>query len=293
VVKLALVLVACTGCAQLLGLDSTKFDFKDAMVDAPSVCDGAPACVANTGRSVCGQLVDTGANGGALLRVASPTGTACSSTEGPCALAVYGQTKTAFFASSATRVAGTIDDCGRFVVPDLDATAADVAVVFTATTNVTTATLVLGRPTMTGTDTGVIGYGVTTATVGTDTGVIGYGVTTATEADWGSQLSTTISAGYLVTQVDTTGAPAVGFVDWVMGGPVVGPPVPPWDAYFSGGKAFGAFDPQQRMTDASGTSLVVPPTGSFMLGGARTGRTCKQIGLQLVPNALVHVALSC
>ncbi|MGE5181384.1 MAG: hypothetical protein ACM31C_04960 [Acidobacteriota bacterium] len=273
-------LVACTGCAQLLGLDSTKFDYKDAMVDAPSVCDGAPACTSTTGRSVCGIVIDTGANAGTPLRVASPTGGACTTADGPCALTVYGQTKADFFAGASTQVAGTIDDCGRFVVPDLDANAADVAVVLAAASNVTTATLVLERPT----------------SPGTDTNVLAYAVATTTAASWGSQLSPasppTISSGYLVTQADAAGAPLAGESVWVNGGPVAGPPTVPWSAYFTD-RPFGALDPAQTMTAAGGTSLVLPATGSFMLGGARTGKTCKQITVQLVTDVLIHVTLSC
>ncbi len=278
--KLALVLVACTGCAQLLGLDNTKFDYKDAMVDAPSVCDGAPACTSTTGRSVCGIVIGTGANAGTPLRVASPTGGACTTADGPCALTVYGQTKANFFAGAATQVAGTIDDCGRFVVPDLDPTAADVAVVLTAASNVKTATLVLGRPTE----------------AGTDTNVLAYAVASTTATSWGMQLSPssppTISSGYLVTQADAAGAPLAGEEVWVNGGPVAGPPTVPWSAYFTD-KAFGTLAPGQTATAAGGTSLVVPATGSFMLGGARTGKTCKQITVQLVSDVLIHVTLSC
>lgn len=276
---LCLLLVACTGCAQLLGLDNTKFDYKDAHVDAPSVCDGAPACTSTTGRSVCGQLIDTGANAGVALRVASPTGAACTGTEGPCALAVYGQIASDFYAGSSTQVAGTIDDCGRFVVPDLDATAANVAVVVTGAANATSAALVLARPT----------------SPGTDTGVLVYAVTTATQTAWATELSSgsppDLSSGYLVTQSDTSGALA-GEQVWVNGGPVGGPPSQPWSAYFVD-KPFGMLDATQQMTGTGGSSLVVPQTGSFMLGGARTGKTCKQITVQPVANVLIHVDLSC
>ncbi len=278
--KLAALLLACTGCAQLLGLDSTKFDYKDAMVDAPSVCDGAPACTSTTGRSLCGIVIDTGTNAGAPLRVASPTGGACTNAEGPCALTVYGQTKADLFAGAATHVAGTIDDCGRFVVPDLDASAADVAVVLTAASNATSATLVLGRPT----------------TPGTDTNVLAYSVAMTTVAAWGTQLSSAsppaITAGYLVTQADAAGAPLAGEEVWVNGGPVAGPPTVPWSAYFTD-KPFGTLDPAQKTTGAGGTSLVSPASGAFMLGGARTGKTCKQISVQVVTGVLIHVTLSC
>ena len=67
--------LACTtGCAQLLGLEATKFDQKDAMTDGASVCDGAPMCVSTTGRSVCGVLFDTGVMAGLPVRAPSFTG---------------------------------------------------------------------------------------------------------------------------------------------------------------------------------------------------------------------------
>lgn len=278
--KWAALLVASTGCAQLLGLDDTKFLYKDGAVDAPSVCDGAPACVSTTGRSVCGQLFGTGAQAGELLRAATPTGTACmpGSTDGPCALSVYGQSEASFFAGTSTdRVAGTVDDCGRFVVPDLDVTAADVAVVFNGPNFVTNASLVLGRMTVAGEDKNVPAFAAVTTTL----------------TDWGTQLSTTVSDGYLVTEADASGPLATEEV-WVSGGPVPGPPNPPWSAYFSGGKPFGTLDPNAKMTDASGSSLVVPAASApFMLGGKRTGHTCMQVSVQPVAGALIHITLSC
>jgi hypothetical protein len=274
----ALVLVGCAGCSQLLGLQDTKFDFKDAMIDAPSVCDGAPACSSTTGRSACGYLVDTGANSGIALHVASPTGGACSgSSEGPCALSVYGQSEADFFAGAATQVQGTIDDCGRFVVPDLPTSAANVAIVFSGADNVTTALLVLDRPAM----------------PGTDTGLVAYPVSTATEAAWSTQLSTTVGGGYLVLFARGT-VPQATEVAWVGGGPIMGPPrPPPWAAYFGGDTPFGMLDPSATQSEDSGTALVVAPAGSFMLGGAKFGATCKQIAVQTVGAALVQVSLSC
>jgi hypothetical protein len=273
------VLLLATGCKQVLGLDDTKFAFMDAAVDAPSVCDGAPACTSSTGRSVCGQLYQTGASGGQLLRVSAPTGAACTSTGGPCAFTVYGQAATSFYAGTATdRVNGTIDDCGRFVVPDLPATAADVAVVFDATGFTTSASLVIGRMTSPGDDRGVPAFPVATTTL----------------AGWGTETSTTVSYGYLVTQADAMGVPQATEEVWVNGGTVAGPPNPPWSAYFSGGQAFDTASTSATMTDASGTSLVVPAaTGSFSLGGKRTGKTCTQVMVQPVAGALIHVNLSC
>ncbi len=270
--------LACAGCSQILGLQNTKFDFKDAMVDAPSVCDGAPACTSTTGRSACGYLVDTGANAGTALHVASPTGAACSGTSGPCAFTVYGQSEADFFGGAGTgQFPGTIDDCGRFVVQDLPATAANVAIVFTSSDAQVTALLVLDRAT----------------TPGTDTGLVAYPVTAATQTTWGTQLSTMLGGGYLVLLADAMKVPQASEVVWVDGGPIQGPPTTPWSAYFSGDKPFGTLDPSLRETGESGAAMVVPQNSSFMLGGAKTGRTCKQIAVQTVGGALIEVTLSC
>lgn len=277
--RAALLLLIAAGCKQVLGLDDTKFAFKDGAIDSPSACDGAPACMSSTGRSVCGQLYQTGTAGGELLRVSSPTGAACTTTDGPCAFTVYGQAATSFYTGSTTdRVTGTVDDCGRFVVPDLPAAAADVAVVFEATDFATSATLVVGRMTSAGEDRGVTAFPVAMTTL----------------TDWGTQTSTTLSYGYLVTQADAAGMPLATEEVWVGGGTVAGPPAPPWSAYFSGDKPFGAVSTTAVMTDTSGSSLVVPAaTGSFQLGGKRTGKTCTEIMVQPVAGTWIHVTLSC
>jgi hypothetical protein len=280
--KLLLLLVAAAGCAPLLGLDNTKFLYKDAMTDAPTACDGAPACVATSGRLVCGQMFGTGSTAGQPLRVAAPTGGACTGTEGPCALNLYGQSVASFYVGGSTdRVSGTIDDCGRYVVP-LPETEADVAVVFSSAVHLTSASLLLGRMT----------------TVGVDENVPAYPVLLTTATDWGTQLSgtspPTIDSAYLVTQADGSGVAQATEEVWVDGGPANGPPTTPWSAYFTGDAAFGTLDPAATMTDTSGSSLVVPSgSGSFMLGGKRTGKTCTQIMVQPVGNTIIHVTLAC
>jgi hypothetical protein len=283
-------LLPLAGCAQILGLDSTKFDQKDAAADAPSSCDGAPRCTSTTGRSACGQLFSTGTAGGTPLRVASPTGMTCAelgSTEGPCALSIQGQAKTSFFAGNGLDViAGEIDDCGRFVVPDLDASAADIAVVAKGGTDfINSAALLLGRSTMPGTDTKI------------ELPV----VSTATDTAWGNQLDSanppSLDGGYLITYVDTNGVPTTGIEIRINtgggSGPVGKPPTTPWGAYFSGTGAFGDFDATLTATQATGTAAVHPSAGSFMLGGQKTGRTCTQVSLQGVPGAVIHVLVRC
>ena len=85
-----------SGCAQILGLDDTKLDRRDAAADAPNICDtSAFECVATTGRTVCGQLFVAGT--GEPYRVANPTAQACTTTEGPCGVTVTGQSAATFF----------------------------------------------------------------------------------------------------------------------------------------------------------------------------------------------------
>jgi hypothetical protein len=281
-VRLAFVALALTGCAQLLGLDNTKFDQRDAGVDAPSVCDGAPACVSSTGRSMCGQLMQTGAMAGTPLRLPSPTGQSCASlgsTEGPCALTIYGQAMASLFANNtADRIGGEIDDCGRFVVPDIDAAAKDVAVVVTGTDIEQSAAVLINRPTM----------------PGTDTQQPLYVVATSTAQDWGTQIDPanppSVTGSYLVTFETTSDMPYTLRV----GGAAVGtPPTQPWGMYFAGTAPFGMLDPALMGSQANHSALVVPPTGSIQLGGQRTGKNCGTVTVQAVANTLIHVSLSC
>jgi len=284
--KRLLVLLPLVGCSQILGLDDTRFEQHDAHVDAPSSCDGAPRCISTTGRSVCGQLFRTGDAGGQPMRVAAPTGMRCAelgSTEGPCALSIFGQAKTSYFTAVGTdRVAGEIDDCGRFVIPDLDASVADVAVVAKGGTDyIESAALLLGRMTTAG---------------GTDKGLDLPIVSAVTEMGWATQLdpgtSPDVIGGYLVTYVNSSGIAISGEELRVNGGAVNKPPALPWGAYFSGAMPFGTIGPTLTTTQDSGTAAVVP-SGSFMLGGFRQGRTCTQVPLQPVSGAVIHVTLSC
>jgi hypothetical protein len=274
-----LALLALTGCAQLFGLEETTFDQRDAPTDAPSVCDFAPACTSSVGRSVCGQLFGVGATAGVPLRVASPTGEACVSgnTEGPCALAVQGMTKAELFAGGPDRVAGTIDDCGRYVVPDLDLAEPDVAVLFTGTDFRASASLVLGRPAQAGQDRDVAAFAVSIA---------------ATDA-WASQLqlaSDQTSTGYLV-EYTMAGMPLAGekvAVD--NGSPFTGEVgTVPWAAYFAGDQRFGTLDRFLEATEQTGTALAVLDTGIFSLDGFRQGRRCRILDLQQVAGTLIYV----
>jgi len=149
--------------------------------------------------------------------------------------------------------------------------------VFTGSDAQVTALLVLDRPAM----------------AGTDTGLVAYPVTAATQTTWGTQLSTTLAGGYLVLLADAMHVPQASEVVWVDGGPIQGPPATPWSAYFSGDKPFGALDAALRATDVSGAAMVVPQNSSFMLGGAKLGRTCKQIAVHTVGSTLIEVTLSC
>ena len=280
--RAVLAVVLLSGCAQMLGLENTKFDQRDATVDAPSVCDGAPACIVSSGRSTCGQLMQTGADAGTPLRVASPTGQSCAmlnSSEGPCALTIFGQPMASYFAQdAASRIAGEIDDCGRFVVPDIDHNAANVAVVVTGTDIAESAAVVIGRETV----------------IGTDVGVVLPVVTLAASTAWGMQLVPSnppdVTSSYLVTFATMSDMP----YQLRVGGAAVGdPPTQPWGAYFSGTVPFGTLDPVLDGSQANRSALVVPPSGLVRLSGQRPGKTCVEVMVQAVPGALIHVTLSC
>lgn len=273
----AVVLLA--GCAQVLGLDKTKLGETDAATDAPGVCDGEPAaCVSSTGRSACGQVFSTG---GAPLRVAAPTGEACvaGNVEGPCALQVAGLPAQSLFDGVATgELAGTIDDCGRFVVPDLDSTVIDVAVTFKALSGFhPSARLVLNRP----------------AEVGEDRGLAAFVVLQATTVEWATQLALPpddTTTGFLVRYTSTNLTPVVGEAVAIdSGSPLTNPPgTIPWAAYF-GAEPFGILDPAAMVTGASGTAFAAMPAGPFSLEGFRQGRRCKLENLRSVGNLLIHV----
>lgn len=273
------------GCSQILGLEDTSFEHRDATVDAPSACDGAPRCTSTTGRSVCGQVYGTGASAGQLVRVAAPTGETCanlSSTEGPCGYQVYGQALASYYAGGAVdRIVGEIDDCGRFVVPDLETTIDDIAIVFTGTDIIESTTLVIDRE----------------MAVGTDRGVVAPLVGMLLPAQWAMEVNATnpptLDSGYLVTYINPSGLPIAMQELRVNGGAVADPPTSPWGAYFSGDAPYGMIDPTASTTSASGSALVSPATGSFMLGGFRPGKNCTPVTVEPKLNAFVHVALSC
>lgn len=273
------------GCSQILGLEDTKFEQRDAMVDAPSNCDGAPRCTSSTGRSVCGQVYGAGASAGMLLRAESATGETCAtlgSTEGPCAYTVYGQALASYYAGTTSdRIVGELDDCGRFFVSDLDIAVSDLAVVFSGTDIVESVTLVLDREAMAGVDDDVKAPLIPTTVL----------------TEWPMQIDAanppTISGGYLVTYIDALGGPISTQALRVNGGEVGDPPTTPWGAYFTGTSAYGTIDPAASTTSASGSALIVPATAPFNLGGFRTGKNCTPATVTPHPNAFIHLAMSC
>ncbi len=266
------------GCAQILGLDDTKLDRRDAAADAPNICD-TPAfeCVATTGRTVCGQLFVAGT--GNPYRVANPTAQACTTAEGPCGVTVTGQSSATFFASAAVdRVMGKVDDCGHFVIPDLDLAAPDVAIAIAGPEVASTARLVFD-----------LDAGATT-----ETGVAAVVVPTATRSAWATQLSLTetdIATGYLMSYVTTLGV-AVPMEEVRVGGAaVLGPPVRPWAGYFTG--ELDMLDPTLMATTMGGTAIVATPTtGTFRLGGFHTGKTCSRDGFASVIDTLIYLVLT-
>lgn len=272
------------GCAQLLGLDNTKLETPDVPDDAQGVCDvDPPTCVASTGRSVCGQLVLAGTDAGPL-RVATPTGAVCdaANTEGPCALAVTAvPTQSLFDGNSTGEVIGQIDDCGRFVVVDFDATVVDVAIKLADAGALyqPSARLLINRSTAVGE---------------ADRGIEAVVVLKTTTMEWATQLSIApedTSTGYLVRYTSSTGTPLLNEAVAVdAGSPLTSlPPAIPWAGYFGGTAAFGALTPGAMATAESGTAFAGMPAGPFSLEGFRQGRRCVRPGLKTVGNVLIHV----
>jgi hypothetical protein len=122
-------------------------------------------------------------------------------------------------------------------------------------------------------------------------------VGSSTPAAWAMQVDSTnpptLTGGYLVTYVNSSGAPIPMQELRVNGGAVGDPPTVPWGAYFSGAGAYGPIDGAATSTGASGSALVVPGGSTFMLGGFRTGKNCTPVSAQPHPTAFLHVALSC
>jgi hypothetical protein len=281
--------LALAGCAQILGLDNTKFDQQDAPTDAPSICDGDPvSCTFGGGRTICGVIRGTGETAGQPLRVADPTGAQCQpgDTEGPCAFTVAGLPLASFLGgSTAGRVAATVDDCGRFVVLDLDAMEENVAVTLEASGYNATASLVIGRPPMPGTDRDVDGLAVSEATV----------------TAWASQLGTAapldLTTGFLIRYSSSdapTGPPPPVSTSVARGGGnaltnAIG--TIPWASYFGGGARFGALDPALTGTAETGTALAVlgSGAGTYSVDGVRTGSRCRVMDLDQVTGTLIYV----
>jgi hypothetical protein len=279
--KRALALVGVAGCSSILGLDNTHFEFKDAMVDAPAICDGAPPrCTSTTGRTVCGQVIGTGSGAGQPLRATAPTGAQCPATatlDGPCARAVFAAPMTDYFArNGANQVTGTLDDCGRFVVQDVPVAVTDLAIVLHSGPDAETATLALGLPGSAGTTTSLAMYSVTTATA----------MKWAVEA--GGAGGPPIVGGYIVEYGGATLPTAIR----VAGMPVGAPPTTPWGVYFAGAAAFGDVDLTLTTTAPNSSALVMPAHGStFQLGAGRMGKTCNQDGLQQVDGVLIAITI--
>lgn len=278
---LAWAAASSAGCAQLLGLDNTRFEPMDAATDAPSLCDAVPpACTSSTGRSVCGQIYDTGDAAGASLRAPSPTGELCAAgnTDGPCGLSVAALPLASYFAGTVTgRLTGELDDCGRYVVRDLDPAAANLAIVVEGPGYRRTAALLLGRPTGPGTDERVEAFAVSDATV----------------TGWTAQLGSTpdLSGAYLIRYRSVNGAPLSGEQVAMDGGSPFANPIGtvPWARYFAGNAAFAAIDPAAAATLETGTALAVFGPGTFSVDGFRQGRRCRIMNLQQVANTLIYV----
>ncbi len=275
------IIVLLGGCAKILGLDDTTFA-EDGMV-GPATCQGAPQCTSLTGRSACGQLYGTGAEASQPLRVAEPTGMLCSalgSTEGPCAFAVSASPVADLFAGAATPIAGAMDDCGRFTVPDIDPAIVDVALSFAAPAGFAqSATLVFARE----------------ATIGTDENLEAFVVSDATIQTWTTAMTVSaapdVSSGYLVRYTASTTMPVSGEqVAKDASSPLMNEPgTVPWAAYFGVGAPFGLLDPASSATAAHGTAYANLGTGTFSLEGFRPGARCRVMGLQQIANTFIFV----
>jgi hypothetical protein len=278
-VKLALLAVALTGCANLLGLDDTRLDKHDAATDG-GVCDGAPQCHFTSGRSVCGQIDKAGTAPGPF-RVPVPSGRPCTgSPQGPCALTITGDTLANYVAgNTSSRVTGSVDDCGRYAIPDLPASESDVVVIATGIGFVETARLVLGRP----------------GGAGADEGMDAFVITPSAAGSWATQLSPSnppdVSSGFAVSFLAGTSPVAMEQVD-IDGSPAGAPPNPPWAAFYKD-TGFETLDPTLTATGADGTAFVVPRNqNSFDLRGTHAGKSCTQTGLNAVPNVLQFLVLT-
>lgn len=281
----ALLITVIAGCAQIFGLEPTQFDQKDAPTDEPSVCDGAPACTSSTGRSVCGQLFEVGAAANQPLRVATPTGAVCAvgNSDGPCVYQLKGTTQAGLFDAALPRVDGEIDDCGRFVVRDLAAQEANVAVVFTNPNLTTIASLVVNRPT----------------TIGEDRGVVALAITREQENQWGNQLKPggglDMSKGFLISY-RRAGRPIKDMsVTQDQDGAFTNPiGTTPWAAYFTADAPFGTFDPALTATNVSGSAFAVFGTiNEFELVGVGGGARCGVPKIKQLGNTIIYVTVDC
>ena len=274
VASIAMILAA--GCAQILGLDDTKLDRRDAPDDAPSVCDTpAVACTPSSGRTLCGQLITAGT--GLPYRVPNPTGQTCTTTEGPCNLMVYGQSLATYFAGTIVdRKTGQVDDCGHFAIPDVDPAALSVAIGITGSDVGNSARLVLDLPAA-----GTI-----------ETGITAVVVPTARKTAWAGSLSiaeSEIASGYLVRYLTTPGVAVQGEEVRVGGAAVGGPVTHPWAGYFT--SEFDLLEPTATATTTSGNAFIAAPSGTFRIGGFHVGATCGRDGFQDVSNTLIYVVL--
>jgi hypothetical protein len=215
------------------------------------------------------------------MRVAAPTGEPCAAgnLEGPCAFTVAGMAKASYFnGTRAGAVIGGIDDCGRFVVPDIAPTVIDVAVVFdTVLPGIKqAATIVAKREAM----------------VGIDRDVEAFVVSEATVSGWETQLAADASTGFLIRYRRMDGSPLAGEQVASNGSSsLTNPPgTVPWAAYFNGGGGFGTLDPTHTATDATGTAIGVLGGTSLSVEGFRTGIRCKVDGIQQMPNVLIFVS---
>ncbi len=263
--------ISWLGCAQLLGLEDTTLDRRDAAPDAPSVCDTpAVSCDPSNGLTVCGDLRTLT---GELFTVKEPTGLACTTLEGPCGLTVFAQPLSELFAGTPTgRVTAQVDDCGHYAVRD-QVNDRDVGISIQGADLHPVVRVVIHDP-----DDIVPVKRDIDATI-VDGRKIG---------EWSTQLGVPVDA---LKQLYLARYRMMGGADSVMAARVMGdvtmkPPNTPWAAYFPGKN-----DTLDPALDTGSETLISPGSGTFSVGGFRLGKTCQHVGLQSL-SAVVELVLT-
>jgi len=276
--------VGATGCAQILGLDST--DRRDA--GGGGACAQDLQCDMNADRAVCGRLVDAVTQ--APFAATAATGALCvagTATEGPCTFVIVGESADDLFAGTGNPItATTLDDCGRFRVEGL--TGAALAIVAEP---ITPADAVYRRVAAT------VLYNGAGPIDGLEVPV----VTQAVVTGWESMTAGATLPDGILALFRIGGAPSEGVVAKIDTIEVGVYPAMPFALYFDGASPFETITetdgdgPRLRTaTGPTGTAVLVPKDDNpFILGGDRPGKNCTELdGIRRVANTLVYIELT-